>query len=169
MQLDGHVRGFDRLHMENDRGFDLGQMDELAAHLDATRTHRTIIFARCFRTVTADVPTELGSRVGDESPVAGDADDQAPSPRQAFRRHQDRTPWMSQPVRPPSFRYSAVAAVPDATEEADGQAPECAPDTLPDDTLIYTLPSRYCLSDMAAGSVTPITRTKGKTRKRRTG
>jgi len=47
-----------------------------------------------------------------------------------------------------SFRYSAVAAVPDATEEADGQAPECAPDTLPDDTLIYTLPSRYCLSDV---------------------
>ena len=26
--------------------------------------------------------------------------------------------------------------------------PECAPDGLPDDTLIYTLPSRYCLPDV---------------------
>src|SRR6266496_2033835 len=31
-----------------------------------------------------------------------------------------------------SFRYSAVATVPDATEEADGEAQECAPDALPD-------------------------------------
>ena len=47
-----------------------------------------------------------------------------------------------------SFRYAAVAAVPDATEEADPGARECAPGELPDDTLIYTLPSRYCLPDV---------------------
>jgi transglutaminase-like putative cysteine protease len=47
-----------------------------------------------------------------------------------------------------SFRYQAVAVVPDATEEADEDAPERAPDELPDDTLIYTLPSRYCLPDV---------------------
>jgi transglutaminase-like putative cysteine protease len=47
-----------------------------------------------------------------------------------------------------SLRYSAVAVVPDATEDADGDPPECAPDALPDDTLIYTLPSRYCLPDV---------------------
>ena len=47
-----------------------------------------------------------------------------------------------------SFRYSAVASVPDATEDSDADAPECAPDSLPDDTLIYTLPSRYCLPDV---------------------
>lgn len=47
-----------------------------------------------------------------------------------------------------SFGYSAVATVPDATEDADEQAPECAPADLPDDTLIYTLPSRYCLPDL---------------------
>jgi transglutaminase-like putative cysteine protease len=46
------------------------------------------------------------------------------------------------------FRYSAVAVVPDVTEDADASAPECAPDALPDDTLIYTLPSRYCLPDV---------------------
>ena len=47
-----------------------------------------------------------------------------------------------------SFKYQAVAVVPDATEEADEDAPECAPDELPDDALIYTLPSRYCLPDV---------------------
>lgn len=44
--------------------------------------------------------------------------------------------------------YRAVAVVPDRAEEADQDAPECAPDALPDDTLIYTLPSRYCLPDV---------------------
>ncbi len=46
------------------------------------------------------------------------------------------------------FRYHATAIVPDATEDADPAAPECAADALPDDTLIYTLPSRYCLPDV---------------------
>jgi transglutaminase-like putative cysteine protease len=52
------------------------------------------------------------------------------------------------PVGKSSFRYQAVAVVPDATEEADEDAPERGPDDLPDDTLIYTLPSRYCLPDV---------------------
>jgi transglutaminase-like putative cysteine protease len=47
-----------------------------------------------------------------------------------------------------SFRYEAVAAVADATEDANEDAPECSPSALPDDTLIYTLPSRYCLPDV---------------------
>ena len=47
-----------------------------------------------------------------------------------------------------SFGYQALAVVPDQTEEADQDAPECVPDALPDDTLIYTLPSRYCLPDV---------------------
>jgi transglutaminase-like putative cysteine protease len=52
------------------------------------------------------------------------------------------------PAGQSSFAYRALAIVPDATEEADPGAPECPPDTLPDDTLIYTLPSRYCLPDV---------------------
>jgi transglutaminase-like putative cysteine protease len=48
------------------------------------------------------------------------------------------------------FRYGAVAVVPDATEDADPGVPECAPDDLPDQTLIFTLPSRYCLPDLLA-------------------
>ena len=48
------------------------------------------------------------------------------------------------------FGFSAVADIPDATEDADPGAPEVPPQALPDDTLIYTLPSRYCLPDLLA-------------------
>ena len=48
------------------------------------------------------------------------------------------------------FGFSAVADIPDATEDADPGAPEVPPLALPDDTLIYTLPSRYCLPDLLA-------------------
>ncbi|MET0134968.1 MAG: transglutaminase family protein [Kibdelosporangium sp.] len=47
-----------------------------------------------------------------------------------------------------SFRYHALVEVPDATEDADEDAPELVPSALPDDVLLYTLPSRYCLPDM---------------------
>jgi transglutaminase-like putative cysteine protease len=47
-----------------------------------------------------------------------------------------------------NFRYHALAVVPDRTEEVDLDAPERVPDDLPDETLIYTLPSRYCLPDV---------------------
>jgi transglutaminase-like putative cysteine protease len=52
------------------------------------------------------------------------------------------------PAGKSSFRWQALALVPDATEEADSAAPELTPDTLPDDTLVFTLPSRYCLPDV---------------------
>jgi transglutaminase-like putative cysteine protease len=52
------------------------------------------------------------------------------------------------PAGKSNFRYQATAVIPDATEDADLDAPEVAPDELPDDTLLYTLPSRYCLPDV---------------------
>jgi transglutaminase-like putative cysteine protease len=48
------------------------------------------------------------------------------------------------------FGFSALADVPDATEDADPDAPEVPANELPDHTLIYTLPSRYCLPDLLA-------------------
>ena len=92
----------------------------------------------------------------------------AESPRISIEDRQ----WTSEPVQPArvytdlygnpcvravlpagrsSFRYQAVAVVPDAVEESDEEARECPPDDLPDATLIYTLPSRYCLPDVLGG------------------
>ena len=38
--------------------------------------------------------------------------------------------------------------MPDAYEDMNEDANEITPDALPDDTLLYTLPSRYCLPDV---------------------
>ena len=51
------------------------------------------------------------------------------------------------------LRYDAIAEVPDATEEVDQDAPELAPGDLPDDVLVYTLPSRYCVPDILGDEV----------------
>jgi transglutaminase-like putative cysteine protease len=52
------------------------------------------------------------------------------------------------PIGPSTMHYSALAEVPDRVEDIDEDAPEAAPADLPDDVLLYTLPSRYCLSDV---------------------
>ncbi len=44
--------------------------------------------------------------------------------------------------------YQAIAHVVDATEDADPLARELVPEDLPDDVLMYLMPSRYCLPDM---------------------
>lgn len=46
------------------------------------------------------------------------------------------------------FRYRAEALVPDATEESDPDAQQVTAELLPDDTLVYTLPSRYVLPEL---------------------
>jgi transglutaminase-like putative cysteine protease len=47
-----------------------------------------------------------------------------------------------------TFRYEADLEVPDASEDVQESACEVGPEQLPDDALIYTLPSRYCLPDV---------------------
>ena len=46
------------------------------------------------------------------------------------------------------FRYRARVDVPATTEPVDVAAAQLPPEALPDDVLIYTLPSRYCLPEM---------------------
>jgi transglutaminase-like putative cysteine protease len=47
-----------------------------------------------------------------------------------------------------TLRYQAEVDVPDSAEDANESAREVPAHELPDDTLIYTLPSRYCLPDV---------------------
>jgi transglutaminase-like putative cysteine protease len=52
------------------------------------------------------------------------------------------------PAGASTLRYDARVSVPDATEEVDRDAPETPVGSLPDDVLLYTLPSRYVLPDV---------------------
>ncbi len=47
-----------------------------------------------------------------------------------------------------TLRYDAMFAVPDAPDEVDFSAPQVRMGEVPDDVLLYTLPSRYCQSDL---------------------
>ena len=49
-----------------------------------------------------------------------------------------------------TLRFDALVAVPDATEAVDLDAAETPAEELPDDVLVYTLPSRYVLPDVLA-------------------
>jgi len=46
------------------------------------------------------------------------------------------------------FTYEGIVDVPDSTEAVHLEARQVRADQLPDDVLIYTLPSRYCLPEM---------------------
>jgi transglutaminase-like putative cysteine protease len=48
------------------------------------------------------------------------------------------------------LRFDATVEVPDEVDASDGSAPEVLVAELPDDTLQFTLPSRYCPSDVLA-------------------
>jgi transglutaminase-like putative cysteine protease len=51
------------------------------------------------------------------------------------------------PAGDSELRYEALVSVPDATEDVDLDAAETPPARLPDDVLLYTLPSRYCIPE----------------------
>jgi transglutaminase-like putative cysteine protease len=73
-------------------------------------------------------------------------------PDQAAHRYRDIYGNSCQRIVLPAGRsrikYDAMATVPDATEDYDLEAPELGPHQLPDDVLVYLMPSRYCLPDM---------------------
>ena len=52
------------------------------------------------------------------------------------------------PAGPSTLRFDALVSVPDATEEVAADAPETPVTDLPDEVLVYTMPSRYVLPDV---------------------
>ncbi len=55
------------------------------------------------------------------------------------------------PVGDTTLTYDAVVEVSDLPDDVDETATQEMIENLPDDTLLYTLPSRYCLSDALMG------------------
>jgi transglutaminase-like putative cysteine protease len=55
---------------------------------------------------------------------------------------------LSLPTGDTTLQYDAVVTVPDATEDVALDAAEVPAARLPDDVLVFTLPSRYCLPDV---------------------
>jgi transglutaminase-like putative cysteine protease len=99
-----------------------------------------------------DTPVIFQVQPGKSPDVALEGEQWSPEPLMAIHTYTDlyANPCARAvlPAGKSRFRYSAVATVPDAAEDADTGARERAPGELPDDTLIYTLPSRYCLPDV---------------------
>lgn len=108
----------------------------------------------CEFTWLADVPTpsvfQVEPLLSPNVVLSGESWTQDPS--MDLRRYHDLygnpCTRVTLPAGRSTFRYEAVATVPDAAEDVDLDAPEMRAEDLPDDVLIYTLPSRYCLPDV---------------------
>ncbi|WP_344078017.1 transglutaminase family protein [Luedemannella helvata] len=97
-------------------------------------------------------PTVFQVQPRDEAPVTLARQEWSTEPEIVTRRYVDHygNPCLRAvlPAGRSVLRYDALALVPDSTEDVDLDAPELSPEQLPDDVLLYTLPSRYCLPDV---------------------
>jgi transglutaminase-like putative cysteine protease len=96
-----------------------------------------------------DTPVVFQVRPGESPQVAIEAEWWSADPAMAIHGYADLygNPCARAvlPAGRSSFGYHAVTRVPDEADPADPGAPELDPGELPDDVLVYTLPSRYCL------------------------
>jgi transglutaminase-like putative cysteine protease len=108
----------------------------------------------CEFTFEAAIPTPTIFQVqaADSSSFIRQSEGWSSSPETRLRSYADlygnRCTRVVLPLGRSTFRYTAEVDVPDSADDADESARELAPEDLPDDTLIYTLPSRYCLPDV---------------------
>lgn len=61
--------------------------------------------------------------------------------------YNNRCQRLTLPVGPFMLRYDAAVEIAGTPDDVDWSAPQIPVQYLPDDVLLYTLPSRYCLSD----------------------
>jgi transglutaminase-like putative cysteine protease len=99
-----------------------------------------------------DTPAVLQVEARDEAPVEVLHQEWWVQPSRPIHRYTDLygNPCvrLTMPAGRCVIRYGAVTLVPDAAEDTDQRAPQLPVADLPDDVLIYTLPSRFCLPDM---------------------
>jgi transglutaminase-like putative cysteine protease len=103
-------------------------------------------------TAAIDTPTVFQIEPLDAAPISLARQDWSIEPRLRVHRYFDLygnpCARVVLPAGLSTLRYDALVLVPDETEDADDAAPQLPPEELPDEVLIYTLPSRYCLPDV---------------------
>ena len=115
-------------------------------------TRRMRVGCEFVHVAAVDTPTVFQVEAQDAPPISLIQQEWSVEPQLRVRRYTDlygnRCARVVLPAGRSVLRYEALVLVPDATEDADESARELLPDELPDDVLLYTLPSRYCLPDM---------------------
>jgi transglutaminase-like putative cysteine protease len=119
---------------------------------EATATRTVAIGCRFVHTSDAEVPAIF------QVEPRTDQDVEIRNPRWSLEPEQDMGEYIDiygnvcrrlvVPAGRSIIGFDALAVVPDAPETSDRDAEEIPPQDLPDDVLIYTLPSRYCLPDV---------------------
>ncbi|MBK8462729.1 MAG: transglutaminase family protein [Nigerium sp.] len=116
---------------------------------DATRVRRLRLGCEFDHIAPAPTPAAFVVRPAD-TPIVSElwASDPALDRHTFVDLHGNEVWRMMLPAGESLVSYYAVVEVPDEVDERDLTLPVHTPEDLPDDTLIYTLPSRYCQSDM---------------------
>src|SRR5690349_11041149 len=141
-------------------------IETLSQEDGAVDVRRVRVGCEFVHVAAVDTPTVLQVEPRDAAPISLARQEWSTQPQLHIRRYTDLygnpCTRVVLPAGRSTLRYDAVALVPDATEDADEHARELPPDQLPDEVLVYTLPSRYCLPDMLGdeawsrfGAVTP--------------
>jgi transglutaminase-like putative cysteine protease len=122
------------------------------AHEEPVDARRLRVGCEFVHVAAVDTPTVFQVEALDAQPISVMKQEWSVEPQLHVRRYTDlygnRCARVVLPAGRSVLRYDALLLVPDATEDADESARELLPDELPDDVLLYTLPSRYCLPDM---------------------
>jgi transglutaminase-like putative cysteine protease len=121
-------------------------------HDGAVHMRRVRVGCEFVHVAAVDTPTVFQVEIQNAAPISLARQEWSMEPQLPIRRYTDLygnpCTRMVLPAGRSTLRYDAVALVPDAAEDADEHAPQLPPDELPDEVLVYTLPSRYCLPDM---------------------
>jgi hypothetical protein len=110
-------------------------------------TRRVRVGCEFVHVAAIDTPTVFQVEPRDAAPVSLTQREWSTDPEVRIRHYTDLygNPCARAmlPAGRSTLRFDALVLVPDATEDADEQAPELPPEELPDGVLIYTLPSRH--------------------------
>jgi transglutaminase-like putative cysteine protease len=100
---------------------------------------------------TWPVPTVLLVHARDDDPHQIHTETWETVPEMTTRDYRDvynnRCRRLILPIGPSTIRYDALVDIAGTPDEVDTNAPQYPVEELPDDVLLFTLPSRYCLSD----------------------